>query len=184
MLCFVGFSSAPAFAGIDINKLSYAGSGCPGDGVGIRPIISNYSKRLIVYMPDMKVDRNGGSLARKVCSLALPVQVSANERVVIGWPSIFGKRSLADGEKLEAFSEVFFAGGSGPRVVEDFEGHGDRRRRDFYSVNRGFVVSECGRDVIVRTRSVIMASQGTARTSGEAELRGTALDVRIEPCGN
>jgi len=169
--CFLPFSSA--FAGVDLHQLTYAGTGCSADGPGIRAKLSSVSSRLVVYMPDMKSD--GSNMSRKVCSLALPISVAPNERLVVGRPSIFGKESLSSGQKMEAFSEAFFAGTTGPVVRQEIEGHG-RRLRDFYRIEQDSISLPCGQDAIVRTRTVLMAS-------GEAEVRGIALDVKVLPCG-
>jgi hypothetical protein len=139
-----------AHAEIDLSALTYAGTGCAAGGSGIRAKMSAHADRLTVYTPDMSVDLESGGASRLVCSLALPVNVAADEQVVIGRPSVFGKQNLSKGESLHTTAEVFFAaGGAGPQALIDVQGTGSQKLRSFYSRDEESIALPCGqRDLV------------------------------------
>jgi hypothetical protein len=196
-LILLPFTSA--HAEVDLSGLTYAGTGCAAGGRGIFTKFNARGDRLIVYRPDMAVDLRSG-LSRVVCSLALPVNVAADERVVIGRPAVFGKQNLSTGDSLHASGEVFFTGGgSGPVAEVDVDGEGggvggggaaggggESRRavklHPFYSREEASIALPCGASGIVRTKSALLAGTKSTDPVGRALVSGIAFDLRTEKC--
>lgn len=168
-------SASFARADIRLNDLTFAGTGCPANGAGVRAKFNSTGKRLIIYTPELKVEDK--KVSRRACSIALEVDVAADERVVIGRPSVFGKEHLHKGQTLEAEGDVFFAGRraisarvefTGPEVNSDLP-------RGFYKIEKTSRFSACGEDMVVRGRAILLSQ-------GFAYIRGMAMDVYIEKC--
>jgi hypothetical protein len=181
VLCFVALPIA--HADIDFNGISYAGTGCTGDGNGIRVTESTSEPgRLIIYTPDMDVTLdNGKTFARAACNIVIPVTVAADQRLVIGNPSVFGSENLSSGETLDAKATVFMLGSTGPEVHAEITGNGPRLGQ-FYKRELTEETLPCGQGGLIRAATSVLAQKQTEYAAGAANVRGLAFDVRIEAC--
>lgn len=166
-----------------IGNISFGGTGCPADGAGIQVKVSSNGKRLLVYTPDMKVDLQSSRIDRKACAITIPVALAADERLVIGRPSVFGKELLMAGSNMTAMAEVFFAGTMGPKVRREVQGAAGDKLRDFYEIGSDSAVSGCGEAMNLRANTTLLATRGLGSADGGAgRLRGMAFDAFIEQC--
>lgn len=180
-LCFM--TASTAFAAVDFSGFTYGGTGCTADGAGIRVSASTSEEgRLIIYMPDMQVDLNGGaSFGRKACNIVMPVDVPAGYRLVIGRPSVFGNEDLSSGETLTASASVFMAGSQGPEVQFESTSNGGHDN-EYYRRSHDELTLGCGEVGNLRASASILARKATSSAHGQANLRGIAFDLKLEPC--
>ncbi len=180
-LCFTLLPAA--HAAVDFNGFSHGGTGCPADGSGIRVYASSSEQgRLIIYTPDMRVDLNDGkSFDRKACNIAMPVDVPAGYRMVIGRPAVFGTEDLSSGETLDVGASIFFTGSTGPEVQVDLVSNGNKSA-EFYRRANEEISLGCEQAGILRASTTLLARKASARASGDANVRGIAFNIRLEPC--
>lgn len=180
---FLTLGSAGAIAqesGIDLDQLTYAGNGCSKDSAPIEVKFSDTNERAVFIFPEMKLDLNNGRLERKSCSLALPVQVPANKKLVIGSPSLFGETNLDEETSVDFRGEAFFAGQSGPLVTRTADG-AIKGRRYFYERLYDEVESACGESVTVRL-NLSMIGRSKDYSVNHASLDGSGLTLRLVDC--
>lgn len=180
-LCFMTASSA--FAAVDFSGFTYGGTGCTAGGSGISVHASTSEEgRLIIYMPDMQVDLNGGkSFDRKACNIVMPIDVPAGFRLVIGKPSVFGNEDLSSGETLDANASVFLAGSQGPEVQFESTSNGNKSN-EYYRRSQDELTLGCGEGGNLRASATLLARKATSNASGDANLRGIAFTITFEPC--
>lgn len=178
----IALGAGSVHAATTIGTISYGGTGCPvGSNVSAR--LGSNGTRLLVYTPDMDVDVSRSRFDRKNCNVAIPISLAADERMVIGRPSVFGSERLGEGAKLTASAEVFLAGSTGPKVKKEVGGAPGFTLRNFYGIGADSIITGCGEDLILRSNAALLAQQVVSSISGgEAELRGVAFDIRLEQC--
>jgi len=166
-----------------IGNISHAGTGCSANG-SVQVRVGSNGTRLLVYTPDMQVELNSKRLDRKACSIAIPVGLAPNERLVIGRPSVFGSERLGAGTVLTASAEVFLAGSAGPQVTKEVIGSPGHSLHNFYNIGGDSIVTGCGEQFILRANGSLLGRKTriTALAGGEAELRGMAFDIQLEEC--
>lgn len=165
---------------IDFDQLTYAGNGCAKDSAPIEVKYSEANERAVFIFPEMKLDLSNGRLERKSCSLALPVQVPAGKKLVIGSPSLFGETNLAEETSVDFRGEAFLAGQNGPLVTRTADGS-IQGRRYFYERLYDEVESSCGESVIVRL-NLSMIGRSKDSSINSASLDGSGLNLRLVDC--
>ncbi|HEX4925035.1 MAG TPA: DUF4360 domain-containing protein [Bdellovibrionales bacterium] len=182
--CMMALAAAAVSAdATNVGNISFGGTGCPAAGNGIQVKVGSNGKRLIVYTPDMQVDLQSARLDRKACAITIPVALAADERLVLGRPSVFGKEQLAAGSQLTATAEVFFAGAQGPKVSHSLQGTSSPSVSDFYEIGADQVVSGCGEALNLRANTTVLATRAAGSADGgQAKVRGLAFDAKIEQC--
>lgn len=158
------FFAAHARAQVPIPDAVTAGNGCPA-GTAIVGVTPDGSK-LIALFDDYTVNLPRSSekvSGRKNCTLAIPVDVPKNMRLVIKEISVQNDVNLVRGAKSTLNAEVFFAGSKGVKVSDVVKGPVNRVRTVKKSIK---VVSKCGEDEILRVNTSILV---------DAELRRPAL---------
>lgn len=165
---------------VDLDQLASGGSGCPG-GDPLEVYQSDFSGRVMVFLPALKVDVTRKSIDRKACAISLPVSLPSNKRLVIAQPAIFGSAQLADGASAVARAEIFEAGSQGPSVEENLTGVDDTQEF-FYQRGEVEVRTACGAQLNLRANVSLLGKKGRASAGGTAELEGVAMTLQIEDC--
>lgn len=172
--------AAPAFAAkIDLSKLTHGGNGCPGTGDGVQARLRS-GGRLIVRMPEAKLDLSARALDRKTCSIALPVVVAPNERLVLRDLAIFGTESLRGDDSLNLRAELFAPDAQGPSIEANATGR--TSPRSIYARLPDELALDCGKSTTVRVNAAGLARRQGASSVSRASLDGVALTLKIESC--
>jgi hypothetical protein len=170
---------------IDLDKITWGGTGCTGRG---EPLSFYYSKRLgrlYVSLPEVAVSTGEKPLDRKACSLALPVELPPGKALVIGNPAVYGE-GVVIGQSAEGRvqGEVFIAGGQGPTVMRIMNAADGRIRPSFYSRENQTIEMACGGSGTVRL-NVSALAKASAAGSGErasVTLDGAAFTLQLRDC--
>lgn len=144
--------------GIELGEPGYGGSGCPAGTASAT--VSPDGKSLSIIFDDYIVEAGGATkkrIARKNCSVAIPVHVPQGFSVSIIDVDYRGYNMIPRGAQARFSAEYFFAGRRGPKVVKSFRGAMD----DEYLVRNKLglnatVWSPCGADVNLRVNSSMM----------------------------
>jgi hypothetical protein len=153
-------------AQIEIPNAQAAGTGCPA-GTSLIGITQDSSKIVALFDEyTVSVPRSDEKVsARKSCNLAIPVSVPKNTQLVIKEIAFQNDVNLPRGAKSTFNAEIFYAGTKGVKASNVVKGPQNRVRTPRKRLK---VVSECGKDQIIRvnTAIVIEAEAGKNALSG------------------
>jgi hypothetical protein len=175
LLMALAFAAQAHADDIKLGEPVYGGSGCPAGSASVT--LTDDRKALSVLFDQYMVQAGDGvSLDRKSCNLAIPVHVPQGYSISIYEVDYRGFASVPRGGMAQFNVEYFFAGSSGPRTRQYFQGPRDR---DFLISHRlgveAVVWSRCGEDVILRVNSNILAR--TNRSQDPAFVSVDSADV-------
>lgn len=178
--------TAPAWALdsdiVDVSQIQSGGNGCPGGGP-LEVYQSQYSGRVMVFLPEMMVDVTGPKrIDRKACAISLSVDLPADKRLVIGEPAVFGAADLAEGASALAMAEVFTAGSQGPKVESKIGAKADEEVEYYYDRVEDVLRTDCGAKVNVRANVSLLGNKGSSAQGGTATLEGSAFTLQVEDC--
>lgn len=185
-------TSISASDDISLGQPGYGGSGCPAGTASAT--LSPDSKSLSIIFDDYVVEAGGETnkrVARKNCSIAIPVHVPQGFSVSIIDVDYRGYNMLPRGAKARFSAEYFFAGMRGPKVVRDFKGEMDDEYliRNKLGLNAS-VWSPCGADVNLRVNSSMMVrtnrkKQETMATVDSADFSSAMVyHLKWKECGS
>ena len=151
-------SSHKAVNDISLGEPGYGGSGCPAGTASAT--LSPDAKSLSIIFDDFIVEAGGSTrkrIARKNCSIAIPVHVPQGFSVSVIDIDYRGYNMIPRGAQARFSAEYFFAGMKGPKFVKSFRGEMD----DEYILRNKLglsasVWSPCGADVNLRINSSMM----------------------------
>ncbi|OIQ20422.1 MAG: hypothetical protein BM556_00320 [Bacteriovorax sp. MedPE-SWde] len=151
-------STVLANDGISLGEPGYGGSGCPAGTASAT--VAPDGQSLSIIFDDYIVEAGGDTrkrLARKNCSIAIPVHVPQGFSVSVIDVDYRGYNMIPRGGKARFSAEYFFAGRRGPKVVKNFRGEMDDEYlvRNKLGLNAA-VWSPCGADVNLRVNSSMM----------------------------
>ena len=143
---------------ITLGEPGYGGSGCPAGSASAT--LSPDAKSLSIIFDEFIVEAGGSTrkrIARKNCSIAIPVHVPQGFSVSIIDIDYRGYNMIPSGAQARFSAEYFFAGQRGPRYMKTFRGFMD----DEYLIRNTLglsanVWSPCGQDVNLRVNSSMM----------------------------
>ncbi|MEC7276683.1 MAG: DUF4360 domain-containing protein [Bdellovibrionota bacterium] len=157
---------------IYLGEPGYGGSGCPA-GTAMATL-SPDKKALSIIFDEYFVEAgavNRKRLARKNCSIAIPVHVPQGFSVSIIDVDYRGYVSLPRRAQARFSAEYFFAGIRGPRYTKTFRGQTDK---DYVLRNQlglqATVWSKCGADVNLRVNSSMMVRVASTRDDALATV--------------
>jgi len=178
--------------GIELGQPGYGGSGCPAGTASAT--VSPDGKALSIIFDDYIVEAGGDTrkrVARKNCSIAIPVHVPQGFSVSIIDVDYRGYNMIPRGGKARFSAEYFFAGRRGPKVVKNFRGSMDDEYlvRNKLGLNAS-VWSPCGADVNLRVNSSMMVRTNrqkheTMATVDSADFNAAMVyHLKFKRCGN
>lgn len=140
---------------VSIQKVGYAGNGCPAGSAEI--ILSADKKTASVIFDDYIVEAGGQgqrTFNRKKCDIAFGLKVPNGLSVTLFDADYRGFTDLPRNARATFTRSYFFAGTRGPRLKKTWKGqHSD----DFFVKDRmgvmAQVYSKCGADVILRSKT-------------------------------
>lgn len=167
-----------ALEGVELGNVAIVGNGCYQGPVQSELQIS--SDKLEIPLSLMVKKEGASSLARGACSIALPIAVDSNHRLVLSDAKVIGRFNLAKGSGSTVNVEIFKAGEKGFSQVSSAEAKDKRLRKDFVLEQQGEIFSlACGESAILRVNSSgILKGAARATTS----LRDLELGFRLELC--
>lgn len=168
MVLTLGSTIAMASDGIYLGEPGYGGSGCPSGSASVT--LSPDNTALSIIFDDYMVEAGGADgkkVARKNCSIAIPVHVPQGFSVSLIEADYRGYVSLPRQAQARFSVEYFFAGKQGPKYNKTFSGYTDKD----YTINNKLGVyanvwSACGADVNLRVNSSLLVR--TNRHNDEA----------------
>lgn len=178
--------------GITLGEPGYGGSGCPAGSASVT--LSPDSTSLSIIFDEYMVEAGGDTrkrIARKNCSIAIPVNVPQGFSVSIIDVDYRGYVSLPRGAQARFSAEYFFAGRRGPRFVKSFRGYTD----DDYLISNKLGVhatvwSACGADVNLRVNSSMLVRTNRRKEEALATVdsadfaSGIVYQLQWKTCGN
>ncbi len=157
---------------ISLGEPGYGGTGCPSGSASAT--LSPDNKSLSIIFDDFYVEAgaaNGRRLARKNCSIAIPVHVPQGMSVSVIDVDYRGYVSLPSRAQARFSVEYFFAGIRGPQYTKTFRGETDK---DYVLRNQlglqATVWSKCGADVNLRVNSSMMVRVASTRDDALATV--------------
>lgn len=176
---------APAHANlndIQLGEPGYGGSGCPAGSA--MATLSPDKKSLSIIFDEYVVEAgavNRKRLARKNCSIAIPVHVPQGFSVSIIDVDYRGYVSLPSRAQARFSAEYFFAGIRGPQFTKTFRGATDE---DYVLRNKlgvhATVWSKCGADVNLRVNSSMMVRVRSTRDDALATVDSADFNAGIK----
>ena len=139
-------------AGASIGALGVGGTGCPAGTVRAAVSSDSLSLRFSAYRASAGGAR---SFDRKACGISIPLHVPAGQSVAIIGVTYKGSNNLPAGASARLESELFFAGGQGPKASRTIDGPA----RGIFSASTAAVAtvwSACGADVNLRIQSSLL----------------------------
>jgi hypothetical protein len=159
--------------GLNIGNATMAGSGCSQGSVGV--VLDETSKDLLVVFDDYMVETWGNNrVARKNCSLSIPLELPTGVQVTLIGTRLEGFNYLPDGATSVLNSESFIPGTEGKKSTETFEGS---LEEDFVVENAASIQSQsaCGGSVNLRLNTSLRVR---TNSYGDYALAGiTAMGV-------
>jgi len=162
---FLGFLVlTPLTHAASVGELQLAGEGCQNTTGKVRLIVpsqSLYSVPLNLHV----IKSEDVMIARKACTMLLPIVLDSNEKLVVEDASQKINVRLNAETTAKAQLEVFLAGTHGEIIKAETQAHGDSVKESLKLNQRGLVVeSGCGEQVIVRANeSIAIIGTGSAR---------------------
>jgi hypothetical protein len=145
--------SPTAAQGIQIQGISYGGSGCPGGSASIS-VNPNGQELTILFVNKLSANND-----RKSCNLSIPIRIPQGFQV--SFSGIEYRGYVAPNTQASLRSEYFFAGSRGPIFSHTFTGETTYNIRDRLPE----LWSRCGDSVNMRVNTAV-----TARGSGIATV--------------
>lgn len=145
----------PNVNGVTIEKVGYAGNGCPS---GSASVVLAPDKKSVSVLFDEYIAEAGGqgqrTFDRKKCDIAFGLKIPSGISVSLIDADYRGFQDLPHGASATFQRDYFFAGSRGPSLTQRWRGQrsGDFDIRDRLDVFAN-VWSACGADVILRSKT-------------------------------
>lgn len=166
---------------IQLGEPGYGGSGCPAGTASAT--LSPDKKALSIIFDEYFVEAGAANrkrLARKNCSIAIPVHVPQGFSVSIIDVDYRGYVSLPRRAQARFSAEYFFAGIRGPKYNKTFHGQTDE---DYILRNKlglqATVWSKCGADVNLRVNSSMMVRVASTQDDALATVDSADFNAGI-----
>ena len=174
---FIGFAAQAATFGTPI----LSGSGCPVTSHPFVPI-KNQPNRYSLADQITLAKSISPTILRKTCQLRLPVQLAANEKLVVSEVAQYVRLNASKGATVKTSLEVFLAGQHGNPLTSELKAVSAISRSTQVLQSRGIVAeSACGGEVV-------LASNLSATAMGEARATiitgDVQLNLEIKSCQN
>ena len=168
--------AGPNLGGIKIQKVGYAGNGCPSGSASV--VLASDKKSVSVLFDDYIAEAGGQgqrTFDRKKCDIAFGLKVPSGVSVSLIDADYRGFNDLPRGAKATFKRDYFFAGTRGPSMTKRWSG---ARSNDFHIKDRlgvfANVWSACGADVILRSKT---AATVKTRRGREAMMMVDSADL-------
>ena len=147
--------AGPNLSGVTIEKVGYAGNGCPS---GSASVVLASDKKSVSVLFDEYIAEAGGhgqrTFDRKKCDIAFGLKVPSGISVSFIDADYRGFNDLPRGARASFKRDYFFAGTRGASLTKNWRGS---RSNDFHIKDRmgvfANVWSACGADVILRSKT-------------------------------
>ena len=168
--------AGPNLSGVTIEKVGYAGNGCPSGSASV--VLASDKKSVSVLFDDYVAEAGGQgqrTFTRKKCDLAFGLKVPSGLSVSLIDADYRGFNDLPRGARATFKRDYFFAGTRGPSLTKRWRG---ARSDDFHVKDRlgvyANVWSACGADVILRSKT---AATVKTRRGQEAMMMVDSADL-------
>jgi len=176
LLATTQVATAHNLSAVTIEKVGYAGNGCPAGSASV--VLANDKKSVSVLFDDYIAEAGGHgqrTFSRKKCDIAFGLKVPNGMSVALIDADYRGFIDLPRRAKATFTRDYFFAGTRGPRLRKNFRGgtSDDFTVRDRMGV-MSRVYSRCGADVILRSKT---AATVRTRRGQEAMMSVDSADL-------
>lgn len=171
-------STTPDTKIINVGDIVYGGSGCPAGEAQIKALGVLTRIRTDSFVVKTGVD--DPTVNRKSCNLSIPVQVPSGYQIALPTLQVRGKVDLSANSNARLDTEVFFAGQTGAKQSETFQGRLQKRFKLNFSASQN-TWSACGENVNVRVNMglLVRSARGQADQGMITSIRlPTNLQVR------
>lgn len=170
---------------IQIGEIIYGGNGCPQGSVVIEGNPESNSLNLIFDQYTVAAGLGEGKLARKSCSLALPISVPKGLQIGILAAEFKGFASLPEKATGRITTEYFSAGAEGIVRTEEYVGALGEEISISHSPHEGgaIVWTPCGVDTNLRMNSSVLVN--TNESDEEALLvlnQASLIQLVVREC--
>jgi len=176
LLASTQVATAHNLGAVTIEKVGYAGNGCPAGSASV--VLANDKKSVSVLFDDYIAEAGGQgqrTFDRKKCDIAFGLKVPNGMSVALINADYRGFTDLPRRAKATFTRDYFFAGTRGPRLKKTWKGN---RSDDFTVTDRmgvmARVYSACGADVILRSKT---AATVRTRRGQEAMMSVDSADL-------
>lgn len=176
LLASTQVASAHNLGAVTIEKVGYAGNGCPAGSASV--VLASDKKSVSVLFDDYIAEAGGHgqrTFDRKKCDIAFGLKVPNGLSVALIDADYRGFTDLPRRAKATFTRDYFFAGSRGPRLKKTWKGS---RSDDFTVRDRmgvmSRVYSRCGADVILRSKT---AATVRTRRGQEAMMSVDSADL-------
>lgn len=161
--------------------IAMAGSGCKSND---QEIVSELNEEKNIFQISMKNYRvsleAGRGVEIKNCSLAIPVKVPANKRVVVSLIDLGGDFSLQAGTSAKVRFEAFLTGGQ-QKALEKNLARESAQSNSFLMRKTDVLKSTCGGNDIMRLNSNIVARSSVDKKE-YVGIKSISLYLALEDC--
>ncbi len=167
----------------NVGELKVGGSGCSNEDV----FETRYPKsgRIGLYFPSYKAQatRSDRSDARKACSIALPIEVADDERIIVKDVSLVARVRLAPQTKAAVRMETFFSGTTGTPKIETLTATTDPINRLVKLNDPGVVLTgECGQAATLRLNTAANLTTDHPTNISQISTTSLRMTVKTEKC--
>ncbi|PID45971.1 MAG: hypothetical protein CSB47_06610 [Proteobacteria bacterium] len=165
---------------ISINSATFSGEGCPGDDDEY--LISADGKVITLLLSNYRAEAGlgtGSSMSRVTCNMAISLNVPAGYRAMLLDADFRGNVTLSDEAAVAEFKrEYFFADGNSPVMTDRWDGVFENKSILINDAleEEGGRLSECGKDVILRSNTSLYVS--TDEDADTSEIAIDSLDFK------
>ncbi len=159
-----------------VDKVGYGGSGCPDRSASVT--VSPDGQELTVLFDKYIAKGNGTSEEkRRNCDLAIPIKVPGGFQVSIYAGNYKGY--VAPNTTGTLRTEYYYTGGGGTKYTDELKGEKEYDvQHDLVSI--GKVWAPCGKDIIMRMRTSMVAKGDGIATVDSFELAHRGLVYHVE----
>lgn len=170
--------STVAVAKMDLDQMVTGGNAC----LGALGTYSAPQKKLSITFDEFQLSHvTDSSLARGTCSLAIPVKVAENQRLVVYNTNLLATVAIPSKASLTIKSEIFFAGNSANQVIQSSI-KGPKKKTLTLTETKKKIISNCGEDVVLRAQLSLTSRKSVASSSSKVKVGSLSSLVRFESC--
>lgn len=173
--------STSALAAVHVGELSISGTGCR--------LPENAEKATVVYdngviqipTPMFAKKTAGEPLKRVSCNFVLPLEVAANEKLIVSQLMAPGFVNLGPGTRAQINLEIFKSGGRGEQLIFKEQAEDGRLRKPIFFEKEGVLFEgACGESINLRGNSSLMLTEGMKRSTASLDL--VQLQLEVQSC--
>lgn len=161
--------------------IAYGGDGCPE---GTAQISYQENGSIVLSLDSYESHLQSGHVDRKSCNIAMPISVPEGYVMKPGKITLVGSYDLKSGTRGNLDADIFFAGSRGNNVSKTI--NGNDVGEIYLEVRPDYLLSACGKDVILRLNSsAVISSQKDINQTSILKINNIIIDkYQLRRCAN